>query len=603
MTKHHAGWYLTFVIVVAVLLLAGCPAHKDVPCIADSNCNLDEGGVCRLTSTGNRWCSYPDLTCPGGYRYSDFDVEPMFSGVCVESHTLTVQIGGSGTGSVSSDPAGITCSAGTCTGEFLAGTQVALSQHTATGFFLGWTYGCRDRGTCTVVMERDQVVGSLFGIAGEGLWVKQLGGMGREAGSAIAIDSEDNIIVAGSFTGTITPLPGMSLTSRGSNDVLVAKLSSATGAVLWAKQFGGTLNDGTTLDLITNELGIYVTGTFQGVTDFGNGPVQAKGESVFVVKLDTNGGLDWSRTLDGTSYSAGVAAHGAAVVVAGGFSNSMIVDARTLTSAGDQDIFVLKMSASTGATIWVKSLGGTSGDGANSVAIDSMDHVVVTGAFKGTVDFGNGPRMTGGEFLNNMFLVKLAADDGAHLLSKTFGGNNFAFGQEVTVDPADNILVAGSFSGTVDFDCIDRPTTTASSAIVLVKYTQAGACQWVKAFGLPNTFHQIGAIMVNSAYDVTAVGSFCGTISFGGPPLTSASGAGANCTLTDVFVARFSGDGTHLNSIRAGGAGSEHSGGITQSPDRRLYMAGSFQGFAEFGGEALSSDGDSDAFIVGLAPL
>ena len=56
------------------------------------------------------------------------------------------------------------------------------------------------------------------------------------------------------------------------------------------------------------------------------------------------------------------------------------------TSNGGYDIFVLKVNAS-GNFIWCKTLGGTSDDFANSVAVDDWGSIFVVGEFWGTVDF------------------------------------------------------------------------------------------------------------------------------------------------------------------------------------------------------------------------
>lgn len=76
-------------IFVALLLVCatGCPNRRNVPCVEDSNCDLSYGGVCLAGPTPSSWCAYPDPQCPGGYRYSDFDVGDGVSGECVAPPT------------------------------------------------------------------------------------------------------------------------------------------------------------------------------------------------------------------------------------------------------------------------------------------------------------------------------------------------------------------------------------------------------------------------------------------------------------------------------------------------------------------------------------
>lgn len=89
------------------------------------------------------------------------------------THTLTVNVTGNGT--VMSNPTGISCSAGTCTGTFLDGTSVSLMETPGgSETFVGWSNGCSGSGACGVTLNGDVTVGAAFGynlsvtIAGSG---------------------------------------------------------------------------------------------------------------------------------------------------------------------------------------------------------------------------------------------------------------------------------------------------------------------------------------------------------------------------------------------------------------------------------------------------
>src|SRR5215216_4011887 len=55
-----------------------------------------------------------------------------------------------------------------------------------------------------------------------------------------------------------------------------------------------------------------------------------------------------------------------------------------LTSAGDQDFYIAKWNA-TGSLQWAKSIGGTSEDYGNDIALDAAGNIYVTGDFRLTV--------------------------------------------------------------------------------------------------------------------------------------------------------------------------------------------------------------------------
>ncbi len=77
--------------------------------------------------------------------------------------TLTVTEAGSGAGTVTSSPAGISCP-GSCSHSYIAGTHVKLSATPAAGsLFAGWSgAGCSGTGTCTVTMSANQSVTATF---------------------------------------------------------------------------------------------------------------------------------------------------------------------------------------------------------------------------------------------------------------------------------------------------------------------------------------------------------------------------------------------------------------------------------------------------------
>jgi hypothetical protein len=76
---------------------------------------------------------------------------------------LAIVKSGTGTGSVTSSPAGIDCG-GTCSGEFESGTSVTLTATPATGStFAGWSgAGCTGTGTCTVTLDAAKNVTATF---------------------------------------------------------------------------------------------------------------------------------------------------------------------------------------------------------------------------------------------------------------------------------------------------------------------------------------------------------------------------------------------------------------------------------------------------------
>jgi hypothetical protein len=84
--------------------------------------------------------------------------------------TLTVMKAGSGSGTVTSTPAGITCGS-ICSAAFAQGTSVTLTASAASGStFTGWSgEGCSGTGTCLVSMTQARTVTATFTSTGGGV--------------------------------------------------------------------------------------------------------------------------------------------------------------------------------------------------------------------------------------------------------------------------------------------------------------------------------------------------------------------------------------------------------------------------------------------------
>ena len=90
-------------------------------------------------------------------------VTATFGPAPVATSPLTVTLGGTGTGVVTSVPGGISCP-NACTASFNSGSAITLSPTTATGsFFAGWSGGgCTGNGSCTLTLTTPTSITATF---------------------------------------------------------------------------------------------------------------------------------------------------------------------------------------------------------------------------------------------------------------------------------------------------------------------------------------------------------------------------------------------------------------------------------------------------------
>jgi hypothetical protein len=103
------------------------------------------------------------------------------------TETLTVSRGGDGSGSVTSNPAGISCG-GACSHSYTHGTKVTLTATAATGsHFSGWSGPCTGTGSCTVTMNHAYLATASFNLPKSLTVIRSGNGSGSVASNPAAI--------------------------------------------------------------------------------------------------------------------------------------------------------------------------------------------------------------------------------------------------------------------------------------------------------------------------------------------------------------------------------------------------------------------------------
>ena len=324
------------------------------------------------------------------------------------------------------------------------------------------------------------------------VWVEQLGDSAADdRGKAVAKDDFGNVYVAGDFDGDTGS--GIDFATLGGNcaanivgvagngtDIYLAKFDS-DGVCIWLTTFSGTDNDSVNDIFVNSALpsttgDIYLTGSFNDNPTFGGltlTDVTPGGDDMYAVKLNFNESLlpgdpvtgVWGVQLD--SNGSGSPNPGTAlafdssvnkVYVTGYFNDAAdFYDSGgiefTLSGAGDNDIFFVRVDDGTGLFDFGKSAGGNLSDHGVGVDVFGSD-VYLSGIFRGNTTFDpGGDEQTIASFgVSDSFLAKY--DTAGNLIwARPMGGIGDIDGaSDVSADSAgDNIYVAGFVSGDATF--------------------------------------------------------------------------------------------------------------------------------------------------------
>lgn len=173
------------------------------------------------------------------------------------------------------------------------------------------------------------------------LWEKSLGGMLNDEAGWIRQTTDGNYIIGGhtrSVEGDVSGNHG----NAGSTDYWIVKLDGITRNILWQKALGGTGEEYFSSIQQTSDGG-YIVG---GYTFSNNGNVtglHGANSDYWIVKLDSNGNIEWQKTLGGTGTDFGgyvqQTTDGGYVIVGGSHSG----DGDVTSNHGDNDYWVVKL--------------------------------------------------------------------------------------------------------------------------------------------------------------------------------------------------------------------------------------------------------------------
>ena len=294
-----------------------------------------------------------------------------------------------------------------------------------------------------------------------------LGGSAQEVPTDVAVDSEDNIIVAGVTGSSDFPVVNAFKSNstgigEGSVDSFITKFSEDGQSLLFSTFFGGSGNDWLyTMNIDSNDR-IAISGTTDS-TDFPLlNPYQsthAGGLDVFVSFIEADGQslmfstyigsptIDHGRRVDFDSLGH--------IVVAGmAGTGDLATDGvyQEEYGGGTSDAFLAKFDI-TGTLEYFTFLGGEAIEWGNDLAIDADDNVVITG-FTTSDEFPTlNPYQDERAGYADMFITKIAPDGQSLVFSTYLGGSSPDYGNAVTIDSLNRIAVTGQTRS------IDFPTT------------------------------------------------------------------------------------------------------------------------------------------------
>jgi uncharacterized delta-60 repeat protein len=466
----------------------------------------------------------------------------------VATYVLTVSKAGTGTGTVTSIPPGISCGSD-CTETYAQDTEVTLIATPDSGSrFDGWSgNGCTGMGNCVVTMDGAKAVTATFTrntiiISGHvrtenstGIPGVLLDGLPDSPITDATGYYSASTLTAG-WSGLVTPQKtGYTFEppSRSYSNVTVSLLNEDyTGTSIppvsyFAAAYSGASEDWLYFIQPTADGGFISVGR---TNSFG-----ASNYDIWVVKFDSDGAVTWQKTYGGAGNERAFCIQQTAD---GGY----IVAGQTDSfGAGDADIWVLKLT-SNGTITWQRTYGGPAWDTATFIQQTHDGGYIVAGD---TNSYGTGGR--------DIWVLKLSSS-GSIIWQKTYGGGNWE-GTASIFQTSDSGYIVAGYTGSFGIGWDD---------ILIIKLDYNGNIMWQKTYGGANYDHADSVQQTDDGGYIVA-------------GQTQSFGAGN----TDIWILKLSNTGNIIWQKTYGGGNDEGIGilSIQQTSDGSYIVTGHTESF------------------------
>jgi len=197
-------------------------------------------------------------------------------------------------------------------------------------------------------------------------------------------------------------------------------------------------------------------------------PMTFTGNPAYLLRMDSLGNVQWIKI-----YEVGSGAEQTPFVLSTQDGGFMLSGDNINSSAGDQDIYLLKLDGA-GCVQWAKNYGGLLWDAAAHTIQTPDGGYVLTGFVK---SFGAGSL--------DVLLMKVDAS-GNVLWAKAYGGTDYDYGNAVQMTSDGGFLILARAQSFV-------PSTPENSGQWLIKTDSAGTIQWSRIFEASS--NDVGAFM------------------------------------------------------------------------------------------------------------
>jgi hypothetical protein len=424
-------------------------------------------------------------------------------------------------------------------------------------------------------------------------WQLPIVGTGLHMARDVEVGADGAVVFAGLFD-TSVKIGNETFVSKGGSDVFLAAYAP-TGAVKWARSFGGPRTDEVYRMTIGSDGSIIVSFQFEESLDVGGGPMSSVGlTDIAIAKFTAYGKLEWAIPIGGigAEYASSVTTDRFGnIYVAGSYDQTFAVQGQTVPSYGATDSFLMSFTR-TGALRWAKGIGSPQSDSAASIATGINGDMYVTGHFAGELKLNDTTTVTSGGG-TDAFLIRYDSSAEFQWIRTLASNGNDDRLMEVAVN-GDRVFVTGKIGDEGTF--AGMPFDRKDGNGIVAALDTAGTIQWAKSFALSGigagqdiAIAADGAIVIGGNTDSGSV--------FGSKPFPAPG-------YSNAFVAVLESDGTSRWAKMFGSSQYSYTVSVAAAQNGFVYAAGWYANDFDNGVDVWTgpSQFDVEGFLLRIAP-
>lgn len=293
--------------------------------------------------------------------------------------------------------------------------------------------------------------------------------------------------------------------------------------------------------------------------------------------------------------------------ITGSFTGTLTVGNTTLSSAGENDIFIVKYNAN-GAILWAIRARGNRDDVTSGITTDNQGNIYISGTYKSSFlifDEQNRVVLFNPNPSKEVPFIAKYNSSGSIVWARQgqLSGGSYDYIYNATISADDNgfVYMAGTFKS--EYLRFGNHTLNGDTYYhdhhyhhYVVKYSPSGDSEWIRGsskvwIGYPRNVH----VSTDYQNNIYLTGRFLGSISFNQETVAS-----NGTTHDDLFLVKYTPNGGVSWMVRAGGQRSETVTKPTIDLNGDVYLSGEFSNRMTFDNSPVQLDvsGQTDVFLA-----